>query len=132
MGKRLAISHSTMTIAEGELEGLTITWNRSISTILMRTVLVIADDIGIEDSEGFSDLSPSEQQSQTLSIMDKLDELVDIITPKIIKWDLEDNEGTPIEPTLENIRSLDMNLIMELFTSFCGVIGELPKVQSEG
>jgi hypothetical protein len=101
---------------EGLLEGFSVTWKKSISVALMRKLVeaskTVSDDPEVE-------VPPEES-------LDAIETLVGILGPRLVSWDLEDENG-PLPASEGALEELHIEFLMELFNSFCGLIGELPK-----
>ena len=124
MGK--TVKSKTTTVAlEGELEGGTVTWRRSISVALMQKMLDASSAI---DSEAPEEAEPTEEDTQ--KSLESVDVIIEVLAPRLVSWDLEDEEENPLPTTKQTLEEMDMEHLFELFTSFCGVVGELPKVLS--
>ena len=121
MGKTVK-SQTTTVALEGELEGGTVTWRRSISVALMRKMLDASSAINSETDE---DAEPTEEDTQ--KSLESVEVIIDILAPKLVSWDLVDEEENPLPTTKQTLEEMDMEYLFELFTSFCGVVGELPK-----
>lgn len=126
--KRVIKSQTTSVELEGLLEGFTVTWKKSISVSLMRRLIEISKDLDNEDAE-LEELSTEEQTLKTEESIKNIEEIIDILAPRLVDWDLADESGD-IPATKKGLLDLDLDFLMELFTSFCGVVGELPKAQN--
>lgn len=137
--KRIIRDRTTTTELEGELEGFKVTWRRSISVGLMRKLMTISKDLDADQSEeeevDIEDLSPEERieyeiksRKETEDVLTRMEEIVDILSPRLVEWNLEDEKGS-LPATKKGLLELDLDYLMELLTSFCTVLGELPKAR---
>lgn len=65
-----------------------------------------------------------------------LEEIGKLVVSKMVSWNLEDEHGTPIEPSVEALDELDFSLVLKLVNAWLdrmtGVNEELGKGSSSG
>lgn len=62
---------------------------------------------------------------------ERLEEVFKVLADRIIEWNLEDG-GTPIPPTIENIRSEDFGMVMDIIASWTEAVTHVPDPLSKG
>jgi len=120
MGKIIKSKTTTVDL-EGALEGGTVTWRRSISVALMRKML---DASAAIDADAPDDAPVTEED--TKKSLESVAVIIETLAPRLVSWDLLNEDESPIPPTRQTLEEMDMEYLFELFTSFMGVVGELP------
>lgn len=76
---------------------------------------------------------PSIGQIQAYEETDRvLDRQLEIMAPCLIKWNLEDEEGSPVPPTLEGLKSQDQPFLAALIEAWVDKAIRIPAPLGQG
>jgi hypothetical protein len=97
------------------------------------TIYTLADVAG---NEGFIVRMKGLKFGQTRDLMKLMDDedftkaidpILDVVVKNIVSWNLEEEDGTPVESDKEGIESLEINVVLELVNDWIGAIVGVPE-----
>lgn len=87
---------------------------------------------GMLDTVSFQDLANIDPTRLSPQDAKRLREMFEFFGAFLVKWNLEDEDGTPIPCNIDGLLSQDAEFVLSIITAWLGVVGNIATPLKEG